>query len=440
MNSPRSGARCAVTIALLFLTSACGGGGGGGGPPPASISLTISPPAAALASGAIQQFTASVTGAANTAVQWSVQEGAAGGIIGAAGIYTAPRSAGTWHVLATSAQDSSKSAAATVTVGAPAISVAVSPATASLTAGGTQQFTASVTGAGNTAVTWSVQEAGGGSVSGAGLYSAPAPAGTYHVVAVSQADPSQRAQAAITVVAAAGVGVTVSPISVTLQASATQQFSATVTGTNNHSVVWTVQEGNAGGFVNTAGSYTAPSFAGTFHVVATSSADSRQRATATVTVTAPAPAVCDPPCLAGESCAKLSSLSNPTCNGDQCQHVTCPESLSCSGSLGNYSVSGACTAFDPGRAVAYGADCADGITGHDPTDETCTVNGTNTMHCDFPEGSIDCPAVWIYRGSPASAYTAGCCAVLYCGIPDTIGGSQRGCSQLSPGNGWSPAP
>jgi hypothetical protein len=50
-------------------------------------------------------------------------------------------------------------------------------------------------------------------------------------------------------------------------------------------VTWAVSEGAAGGTIDTSGEYTAPSFSGTFHVVATSVADPRRSATATVTVT-----------------------------------------------------------------------------------------------------------------------------------------------------------
>ena len=47
---------------------------------------------------------------------------------------------------------------------------------------------------------------------------------------------------------------------------------------------WSVQEGSAGGTVDQAGNYTAPGVAGTFHVVATSQADTSKSAVATVTV------------------------------------------------------------------------------------------------------------------------------------------------------------
>ncbi|HYY69059.1 MAG TPA: hypothetical protein VE734_04955 [Terriglobales bacterium] len=82
------------------------------------------------------------------------------------------------------------------------VAVSVSPGSASLLTGGTQQFTASVTGTSNTAVTWSVT---GGSISSAGLYTAPATAGTYTVKAVSAADTTKSASATVTVTTASSL-------------------------------------------------------------------------------------------------------------------------------------------------------------------------------------------------------------------------------------------
>ncbi|HEX4382647.1 MAG TPA: hypothetical protein VH083_06850, partial [Myxococcales bacterium] len=158
-----------------------------------AVSVSVAPATASLLVNATQSFSAAVTGSANTAVSWTVQEGAAGGSISAAGAYTAPASAGLFHVIATSQADTSKSASATVTVTAPVpVSVAVSPKTASLLTGSSRAFTATVTGSANTVVSWSVQEgAAGGSITAAGLYTAPASAGTFHVLAVSQADSTK---------------------------------------------------------------------------------------------------------------------------------------------------------------------------------------------------------------------------------------------------------
>ncbi|MBU8898884.1 chitinase [Corallococcus sp. M34] len=86
-----------------------------------------------------------------------------------------------------------------------------------------------------------------------------------------------------------GVFVSVSPASLTLQAGQTGQFTATVAGSTNTAVTWSVQEGAAGGAVTAAGLYTAPVTAGTYHVVATSQADPSKSASATVTVTPSSP-------------------------------------------------------------------------------------------------------------------------------------------------------
>lgn len=59
--------------------------------------------------------------------------------------------------------------------------------------GDSRTFTASMTNAGNSAVTWSVLEAAGGSITQAGVYTAPSVPGTYTVQAVSQADPTRTA-------------------------------------------------------------------------------------------------------------------------------------------------------------------------------------------------------------------------------------------------------
>src|SRR5512134_1402061 len=87
-----------------------------------------------------------------------------------------------------------------------------------------------------------------------------------------------------------GVAVEVQPPSATLGVGGTVQFAAVVTGTVNTSVTWMVQE-TSGGSVSTGGLYTAPSAAGTYHVVATSAADGTKAATAVVTVQPVAPIV-----------------------------------------------------------------------------------------------------------------------------------------------------
>jgi len=83
----------------------------------------------------------------------------------------------------------------------------------------------------------------------------------------------------------ASVSVTVEPAVVTLTSGASQSFAATVKGSSNTTVRWSIEEGAAGGAISASGLYVAPADAGTYHVVATSEAGAS--ATATVAVTAP---------------------------------------------------------------------------------------------------------------------------------------------------------
>jgi chitinase len=84
------------------------------------------------------------------------------------------------------------------------ISVSVSPTTATVASGGTQQFSAQVTNTSNTAVTWSATS---GTVSTAGGFTAPTVTATKSVTvtATSVADNTKSASAAVTVNATAGI-------------------------------------------------------------------------------------------------------------------------------------------------------------------------------------------------------------------------------------------
>lgn len=186
-----------LSIFWICLLVGCGGGGGGSSQP--AVTVSVSPSTAALGLGATQTFTASVTHTGNTAVNWGIVEGAAGGSINSSGVYTAPTVSGTFHVVATSQADPSKSATAVVTVTSP-ITITISPATVATSQGQSVTFTATVTGTANTAVTWRVQEGEpGGSITSTGVYTPIAVSGTFHVIATSQADTSKQAVATVVV-------------------------------------------------------------------------------------------------------------------------------------------------------------------------------------------------------------------------------------------------
>jgi peptidoglycan/xylan/chitin deacetylase (PgdA/CDA1 family) len=84
---------------------------------------------------------------------------------------------------------------------ATSVAVQVSPKDASVDAGGAVQFASAVTGSTTVRVTWSIQEGSpsGGTISTAGLYTAPGGSGTFHVVATAVADPTKSGVAAVVV-------------------------------------------------------------------------------------------------------------------------------------------------------------------------------------------------------------------------------------------------
>ena len=171
--------------------------------------------------------------------------------------------------------------------GTGVVAVAVAPSSVSTAPASVIPFTAAVTGTTNRSVTWTVAEAGGGTVDGTGQYTAPSTTGVFHVVVTSSADPTKTATAQVTVTTQPTIAVSISPPSASTTTGATVAFTATVTGTTGSqstAATWSVQEAN-GGTVDASGRYTAPTSAGTFHVVATSVADTARSATAAVVVT-----------------------------------------------------------------------------------------------------------------------------------------------------------
>ena len=284
--------------------------------PPPVVAVAVTPASASITIGATQQFAASVTGASNTAVTWTVSgtgcSGPSCGTISSSGLYTSPAAVpapAIVTVTATSVAEPANYASATVSLVAPqpppVVAVAVTPASASVTTGATQQFTASVTGASNTAVTWTVSGAGCsgsscGTISSGGLYTGPAavpnPA-TVIITATSVADQTKYASATVSLAPLpppAVVAVTVTPGSASVTIGATQQFAASVTGTSNTAVTWTVSGAGCSstscGTISSSGVYTGPAAvpaSDSVTVTATSVADTSKSASATLSLVPP---------------------------------------------------------------------------------------------------------------------------------------------------------
>ena len=260
--------------------------GAASAPPQTPGSVSVTPGTVSLGPSQNTQFTATVAGSANNAVTWSMTP-STGSLSN--GLYTAPStiaSAQAVTITATSVADSTQSGTATVQLTPNGtVSISLSPLSASLSASQTRQFSATVAGNTNTAVTWTMNPSVG-SLSN-GVYLAPSAisaAQTVTITATSAADGSKSASA--TVQLTPTVNVTVSPVSVTLGPSQTYQFSATVIGSSNGAVTWSMPPA-LGTLSN--GLYTAPSTITTSQAVtitATSAADPTKSGTATVQLTA----------------------------------------------------------------------------------------------------------------------------------------------------------
>jgi hypothetical protein len=163
------------------------------------ITVVVSPATATLAAGATQQFSATGDPAGYI---WSLNPADGQGMIDQNGLYTAPAAQnGAVQVIATSKTDSTKAAAAAVTFAtSSATAVAVSPATATVAQGATQQFSAVVTGDASNAVAWSLTPAtGAGTIDQTGLYTAPTGAdGSAQVTATSTLTPTVFGNAGVT--------------------------------------------------------------------------------------------------------------------------------------------------------------------------------------------------------------------------------------------------
>ncbi|MGB8783464.1 MAG: hypothetical protein WCD02_10105 [Terriglobales bacterium] len=188
---------------------------------PAAITVTVAPSIATVVVSALQQYTATVTGNANSSVNWFVNGVAGGnstlGTISTSGLFQAPTavpSPATVTITAVSQVDNTTSGTAQATIASPSgtvtVTVSTNPPVTDVYTGTVQPFTATVTGTTNMAVTWYVEGAQGGdatfgTIDASGNYTGPAnvpsPA-TITIEAVSQADSTAIGTESVTIVAA----------------------------------------------------------------------------------------------------------------------------------------------------------------------------------------------------------------------------------------------
>ena len=131
--------------------------------------------------------------------------------------------------------------------------VSVSPATATVSGGSTQNFTVTVTGPSETAVTWSVNGVqngnsslgtltAGASGTNTAVYTAPTTVPTPPTVSVTATAVANgtTSPASTVTITKSTVAVALSPLTATIDAGGTWDLTATVTGTTNVAVNWSV--------------------------------------------------------------------------------------------------------------------------------------------------------------------------------------------------------
>jgi hypothetical protein len=134
------------------------------------------------------------------------------------------------------------------------------PSIASVPVGGTADFTGYVPSDATAAITWAVSGSSNGSITGAGVYTAPTSVPSPAAVAVTATSGNFSATAVVTLTAAQGL--VVNPAVASVAAGSTTQFSATMNSNVITNATWEVNGTIGGdgvhGTIDVNGNYTAP--------------------------------------------------------------------------------------------------------------------------------------------------------------------------------------
>jgi len=232
------------------------------------IAIALTPGAIGVELGATQQFHAAISSAGqpNAAIRWSISGvacPAACGSLDANGNFTAPQflpATSTLTLTAQSVADPGKQVSAAVNITSNfSLQLSAPPAVASGGSGTIASTLTPIAGSNpSTNLSWTISGPGcsgtscgvltivtsqalGGVMSISATYAAPPIPPNPNIVTISitpQADPSKKVQAAITI--QPGVGVTLSPGTVTLSGNHRVRLTAQVFGSVNSAVTWTV--------------------------------------------------------------------------------------------------------------------------------------------------------------------------------------------------------
>jgi uncharacterized protein YjdB len=254
-------------------------------------SIAVTPASASLLVTGTLQLSAMVSGDAgvDTAVTWSSAD-ATRATVSASGLVTGI-AAGATVVTVRARADSSKLATAAVTILPRVTGVAVSPATGSVSVGGTLALVGQVQGDSGVSqqLMWRSSDPSRASVSATGVVTGVG-LGSATITALAAADTSRQASVTMTIQARV-TAVTVTPSSAAINVGNAVQLLATVTGDPgvNTAVTWSSSDPSRA-TVNASGLVTGIA-AGSVTVTATSVVSSERKGTAQVTVTLPASAL-----------------------------------------------------------------------------------------------------------------------------------------------------
>lgn len=288
-------------------------------------SVNINPGSVILNLGERQQFSAVVNDSIDSSVRWEAPDGGTISGTGNTVTFTPPNTPGNYRVIARSNFDSSKAAAATVTV--RDVRGSVSPATPATTSTPTTSTSATTPTTTSTPATTPItstpaapsssslrlqpinvrlvpgqirafeamapsgitlrwESPDGGDIIGRGRivsFVAPERPGTYRLVAISEIDPSDRVTA--TIVVGEAVSVRIVPGDLAISLGAEQEFGAVVTGADDESILWDAPDG--GSLLessNNTVTFVSPPEPGQYRLVARSNFDPNRTDEITITV------------------------------------------------------------------------------------------------------------------------------------------------------------
>ena len=281
-----------ISALVLFLILSCAAPevrDAGLGPDPSEpVVVLVSPDSATIGVNEPLQIQAQGRNANGEAIPVESDWEATGGVVTVNGVFSSAV-AGTFVVRAKWKNNPTKrdSSIVRVTSSGPTLTaVTVTPATASVAAGTTRQFSAiGQMSDGSTTPVSVIWSANGGTITTNGLYTAGGNAGSFRVIATQQlsalADTST-----VTVTAPVLTQLTVSPANTTVLTGGTQQFSVSGQLSDGSSTTPQVTYSATGGTITAGGLYTAGSTTGTFRVIATEQGGTLAD-TATVNITRP---------------------------------------------------------------------------------------------------------------------------------------------------------